>query len=362
MSFFEVFIYVFVGVFGKVNIGIGVFQIVLIFNGLIYIGIGFVFFIVFQFGLVLILFIFLDELVSKWGIGSGISLFIVVGVFQMVIYRFLVFVQSNQYIDLFMGEFVLIGVIFVFIQYIFKGDISGVIYCGGIFLDIVKLIGMIVVFFVVVYLESMCVEIFFSYGCVIVCGRYLIRFMYVSNILIIFIMVFYVNIQFWVRFFVNYGYLIFGQFDSVGNLVGGFVIYFYLFRDIFYVINDLVRVLVYVLMIIFWLLIFGFLWVEFMGFDVRSIVRQFQNVGFQIFGFRRDLRIFERVFQRYILYVIFWGFFIIVFVVVLVDFFGVFGIGIGIFLMVGIFYRFYEEIVREQVIEMFLVFRKFFVK
>lgn len=50
------------------------------------------------------------------------------------------------------------------------------------------------VFFVVVYLESMCVEIFFSYGCVIVCGRYLIRFMYVSNILIIFIMVFYVNI------------------------------------------------------------------------------------------------------------------------------------------------------------------------
>lgn len=44
---------------------------------------------------------------------------------------------------------------------------------------------------------------------------------------------------------------------------------------------------------------------------------------------------------------IFWGFFIIVFVVVLVDFFGVFGIGIGIFLMVGIFYRFYEEIVRE---------------
>ncbi len=65
-------------------------------------------------------------------------------------------------------------------------DISGAIYRGGTLPDIVKLIGTIVVFLVVVYLESMRVEIPpLSYGRVTVRGRYPIRFMYVSNIPII---------------------------------------------------------------------------------------------------------------------------------------------------------------------------------
>ncbi|BAD85707.1 preprotein translocase, Secy subunit [Thermococcus kodakarensis KOD1] len=362
MSFFEAFIYVFAGAFGKVNTGIGAFQTVSIPNGPIYIGIGLALLIVLQLGLASTLLILLDELVSKWGIGSGISLFIAAGVSQTVIYRSLAPVQSNQYIDPLTGEPALIGAIPAFIQHILKGDISGAIYRGGTLPDIVKLIGTIVVFLVVVYLESMRVEIPLSYGRVTVRGRYPIRFMYVSNIPIILTMALYANIQLWARLLANYGHPILGQFDSAGNPVGGFVIYLYPPRDIFHVINDPVRALVYALMTIFWSLIFGFLWVELTGLDARSIARQLQNAGLQIPGFRRDPRILERVLQRYIPYVTFWGSFTIALVAVLADFLGALGTGTGILLTVGILYRFYEEIAREQATEMFPALRKFFAK
>lgn len=122
MSFFEAFIYVFAGAFGKVNTGIGAFQTVSIPNGPIYIGIGLALLIVLQLGLASTLLILLDELVSKWGgIGSGISLFIAAGVSQTVIYKSLAPVQSNQYIDPLTGEPALVGAIPAFIQHILKG-------------------------------------------------------------------------------------------------------------------------------------------------------------------------------------------------------------------------------------------------
>ncbi|HII67060.1 MAG TPA: preprotein translocase subunit SecY, partial [Thermococcaceae archaeon] len=87
---------------------------------------------------------------------------------------------------------------------------------------------------------------------------------------------------------------------------------------------------------------------------------QLQRAGLQIPGFRRDPRILERVLQRYIPYVTFWGAFTLAVVAVLADFLGALGTGTGILLTVGILYRFYEEIAREQASEMFPALRRFF--
>jgi len=361
MSFFEAAIYVFAGAFGKVDTSLGAFQTVTTPQGAAFIGIGLAILIILQLGFASTMLILLDELVSKWGIGSGISLFIAAGVSQTVIVKSLNPMTTPNYIDPLTGGPAVIGAIPAFIQHIIHGDISGAFYRGTL-PDMMDLLATIVVFLIVVYLESMRVEIPLSYGRVTVRGRYPIRFMYVSNIPIILTMALYANIQLWARLLNAYGHTFLGTFDQHGYPASGFVTYLYPPRDIYHVIADPGRALVYALMTIFWALVFGFLWVELTGLDAKSIARQLQNAGLQIPGFRRDPRILERVLNRYIPYVTFWGSFTLAIVAVLADFLGALGTGTGILLTVGILYRFYEEIAREQATEMFPALRKFFSK
>ncbi|NJE84965.1 preprotein translocase subunit SecY [Thermococcus sp. CX2] len=361
MSFFEAAIYVFAGAFGKVDMGLGAFQTVTTPDGAIFIGLGLAILILLQLGFASVMLILLDELVSKWGIGSGISLFIAAGVSQTVIVKALNPMTTAEYIDPITGGPAIIGAIPAFIQHLLHGDVTGAIYRGTL-PDMMDLMATIVVFLVVVYLESMRVEIPLSYGRVTVRGRYPIRFMYVSNIPIILTFALYANIQLWARLLNNFGYTWLGTFDSNGYPISGFVTYLSPPRDIYHVIADPQRALVYALMTIGWSVIFGFLWVELTGLDAKSIARQLQSAGLQIPGFRRDPRILERVLNRYIPYVTFLGSFTLALVAVLADFLGALGTGTGILLTVGILYRFYEEIAREQATEMFPMLRKFFSK
>ena len=341
MCFFEAAIYVFAGAFGNPALSIKVLLTLQLAMG----------------GILLII---MDELVSKWGIGSGISLFIAAGVSQRIITRAFNPLTTTQVIDPLTGKPAIIGAIPAFIQHLINGDLTGGFYRGNL-PGMSNVLATLVVFFIVVYLESMRVEIPLSYGRVTVRGRYPIRFMYVSNIPIILTFALYANIQLWARFLQKIGHPILGQFDpKTGAAISGFVRYTIPVRDIFHVMSDPLRALIYALMTIFWALIFGFLWVELTGLDAKTIARQLQRAGLQIPGFRRDPRILERVLQRYIPYVTFWGSFTLAVVAILADFLGALGTGTGILLTVGILYRFYEEIAREQVSEMFPMLRRFF--
>lgn len=340
MCFFEAGVYVFAGAFGNPTLTIKILLMLqLAFGG--------------------IMVMIMDELVSKWGIGSGISLFIAAGVSQTIVTQSLNPLTTSAAIDPLTGEPAIIGAIPAFIQHIIQGDLMGALYRRGM-PDMLSVLATIVIFLIVVYLESMRVEIPLSYGRVTVRGRYPIRFMYVSNIPIILTFALYANIQLWARLLQRIGYPILGTFDESGAAISGFVRYVLPPRDIFSVTADPVRALVYALLTITFSLIFGFLWVELTGLDARSIARQLQRAGLQIPGFRRDPRILERVLQRYIPYVTFWGAFTLAVVAVLADFLGALGTGTGILLTVGILYRFYEEIAREQATEMFPALRRFF--
>ncbi|EEB73895.1 preprotein translocase subunit SecY [Thermococcus sp. AM4] len=338
MSFFEAAIYVLAGAFGKVGVDITVTIAILL---------------ILQLGLGSTILIMLDELVSKWGIGSGISLFIAAGVSQQVM------VKSLNPLPLPQNPNELSGAIPAFIQHLINGDIGGAIYRPG-YPDMTNLLATIIVFLIVVYLESMRVEIPLSYGRVTVRGRYPIRFMYVSNIPIILTMALYSNIQLWARLLASRGYTFLGTFNENGYPISGLAKYTVPPYDIFQLIHNPVHALIYAIQTIFWSVLFGFLWVELTGLDAKSIARQLQRAGLQIPGFRRDPRILERVLQRYIPYVTFWGSFTLAIVAVLASFLGALGTGTGILLTVGILYRFYEEIAREQATEMFPALRKFF--
>ncbi len=354
MAFFEAAIYVLAGAFGKVDTGLGAFQIFQQ-NNYAAIGVGLAILVIIQLGLGSSILILLDELVSKWGIGSGISLFIAAGVSQQVM------VKSLNPLPLPSNPNELSGAIPAFIQHLAHGDLWGSIYRGPGLPDMVKLTATIIVFLIVVYLESMRVEIPLSYGRVTVRGRYPIRFMYVSNIPIILTVALYANVQLWARLLSSRGITWLGTFQ--GNTpVSGLAKYTYPPYDVYQLIHNPLQATVYGIQTIIWSIIFGFLWVELTGLDARSIARQLQSSGLQIPGFRRDPRILERVLNRYIPYVTFWGSFTLALVAVLANFLGALGTGTGILLTVGILYRFYEEIAREQATEMFPALRKFFAK
>ncbi len=342
MSFFEAAIYVFAGAFGKV--------------GSPELSVSMAILVMIQLGLGSSMLILLDELVSKWGIGSGISLFIAAGVSQQVM------VKSLNPLPLPSNPNELSGAIPAFIQQLIHGNIAGAIYRGPGVPDMTNLLATIAVFLIVVYLESMRVEIPLSYGRVTVRGRYPIKFMYVSNIPIILTIALYANIQLWARLLNSYGHTWLGTFNNYGYPVSGFVKYTVPPYDIFQLINDPMRAVIYLLMTIGWSVLFGFLWVQLTGLDARSIAKQLQQAGLQIPGFRRDPRILERVLHRYIPYVTFWGSFTLALVATFASFLGALGTGTGILLTVGILYRFYEEIAREQATEMFPALRKFFAK
>jgi len=116
---------------------------------------------------------FMDEVVSKWGFGSGIGLFIVAGVCSTIA------IGAFNPLAAVAGEQVPAGRIPAFIYFILQNQTR---------FDLLwPIFGTIVIFAAVVYVESVRVEIPLSYGKFRgTKGRYPIKFIYASVIPIIF--------------------------------------------------------------------------------------------------------------------------------------------------------------------------------
>jgi len=105
--------------------------------------------------------------------------------------------------------------------------------------------------------------------------------------------------------------------------------------------------------------LFGKFWVETTGLGADRVAEQIQKGGMQIPGFRRDQRVVERVLNRYIPQITIISSLSVGLLAVGADLLGAMGSGTGILLTVGILYRLYEEIEKEQMADMHPAFRKF---
>ena len=94
----------------------------------------------------------------------------------------------------------------------------------------------------------------------------------------------------------------------------------------------------------------------------ESVAKQIQGSGMQIPGFRRDPRIVEKVLERYIPTVTVFSGAVVGFLAAGADMIGTVGqsSGTGVLLTVGIMIRMYEQIGKEQMMEMHPVLRSFF--
>ena len=306
----------------------------------------------------------MDELVQKgWGLGSGISLFIMAGVAQNILWS--TFSPTN---GLFVGS---LSAYFTGGQTLMDWMFGS---ASGIYPSLLGFFATIVVFLIVIYLEGIRVELPMSYaGYKGFRSRYPIKLLYVSNLPVIFASALFANVFFFSQLIwstqgrpapgTNLFFQIIGDFNqnaTSGSVtaVGGLAYFVTPPHNIQNVFAEPLRAAAYLGIIVAFCAFFSLIWLEVGGLGPAKVAQQLMDSGMQIPGYRRSGRPIEAILKRYIPVVTVLGGIIVGFVAGFSDFLGVFGSGTGILLSVGIIYQYYELLMRERAAEMFPAFRR----
>jgi preprotein translocase subunit SecY len=308
---------------------------------------------IFQLFLGGLMIMFMDEVVSKWGFGSGISLFIAAGVAQTI------FVKAFNPFSTAGTPGIASGAVPAFIQSLSAGDATTAA------LMFAAIAATIVVFLLVVYAQAMRVEVPLSFGRVRGYGvRWPLHFFYTSNIPVILVSALIANIQLFAQLLANWGHPFLGRFSG-NSPVSGLALWLYAPRVVEKIIKhslglvDIWHALIYVVFMMIGAMIFGIFWVQTSGLDARSQANQMISSGLQIPGFRKDVRVLERMLSRYIWPLTVVGGLAVGLLAALADISGALAHGTGILLTVMIVYRLYEDIAQQHMMDMNPMMRKF---
>ena len=299
-----------------------------------------------------LLIMLMDNVISKWGFGSGISLFIVAGVAQQILIRTLNFFPSPTNPD------IASGAIPAFFQSLAAGDAVTAT------LQIAAIVATLIIFAVCVFGQAMKVEIPLSFGKARGYGiRWPLNFFYTSNIPVILIAAFMANIQLFARLLESWGHPILGTFT--GNTPISGLVYWLsppnLVASIIqgsFTLSNIGQALIYIVVFMIGSVIFSIFWVQTAGMDAKSQAKQIMNSGLQISGFRRDERVLEKILNRYIWPLTIVGGASIGLLAALADLMGTLANGTGILLAVMIVYKLYEDIAKHHMMDMHPALRK----
>ena len=292
--------------------------------------------------------IYLDEVVSKWGFGSGIGLFIAAGVCQAIIVGTFSILNGS--------DGLLAGILPKFIQLATQGKYD--------FAILIPLIATIIVFLVVLYGESMRVEIPISHGSVRGHGRirgsvgkYPLKFIYSSNMPVILTSALLVNVTLFANIFQKVGVPILGHIKN-GKPVDG-IAWLLSTPNLSMFISEPLHVLIYAVFFIACCILFSYLWVEISGLNAKKISEQLYNSGIQIPGFRSSKRQLYKILKKYIPALTIISGIYVGLIAFLADLTGALGGGTGVLLTVGIIHKLYEEMAEEQLMSANPLLRKF---
>ncbi len=333
--------------------------------------------VVLQLAVSAIIVIFLDEIMVKYGLTSGINLFIAGGVAYAVIAGTVNILIPGAQIALANG---------------------GASAIPNAFLAFGPLIFAILVMLISIYAYDMKVELPLAFSQLRgVGGRLPIPFLYVSVLPVILATSLIVSLSVWFSFLAHVNT---GTFASVAHfialyqiqqsatgatstiLVGGvlylispnfplpyqspygiggygpYVSYLLSSSSQFYMpwggiiyVPEWIHIITYTLFLVILCIIFGKFWVEMTGQSPKSVSEQLQGIGWQIPGFRRDPRIIESVLNKYIPTITVLGSIFVALLASLATLTGAIGSGMGILLTVGIMYMLYQQIEREHMLE-----------
>ena len=321
--------------------------------------------------------IFLDEMMTKYGITSGINMFIAAGVSYAIVAGTCSILLPEA------------------IQAIQNGGSaalsSALIAFGPLFFAII-------VFLASIYTYEMKVELplafeqFRGIG-----GRLPLPFLYVSVLPVILASSLELSITVWLRFLAGVQgslsgltkfialYQMVGTSGGGGSLqltggiaylisptfplpysasyggIGGYGPYFtYLAQHTtqlflpwggYALVPEWIHVIVYTVVLVALCVVFGKFWIELTGQSPKNVAEQIGTYGWQIPGFRRDPRIVENVLNKYIPTLTTLGSIFVGLLAALATLTGAIGTGMGILLTVGIIYMLYQQLEQERLYE-----------
>jgi preprotein translocase subunit SecY len=311
--------------------------------------------------------ILLDDLVSKWGFGSGVSLFIAAGVASQMFVTLLSPLPSIPTESV--TEALANGKVVGDVPKIIINLINGNMY--NVLISTIPIVTTAIAFFVVLYVSGIHVEVPLAFSSMRGFGRtWSLKFLYSSVIPVIFISALLANVQILGKMGTTTaedgsvcGFL--GCFDSQGSAKSGAVYYLTSPHNIIiqltqntFVGTEILRAFTYLIFLSVGAMIFSIFWVNTAGMDAKSVAGQLDSSGLQIPGYRKDPRIMESVLHRYIPALTVMGGIGIGILAAGADFMGVIGSGTGILLTIMILHDLYEKLKHENLEEAHPLLRK----
>jgi len=302
--------------------------------------------------------ILLDEMIQKgWGLGSGVSLFILAGVAQYVFWNLL-------------SPIVVSGQIVGFIPYAVQVLMSGgsisqiIVRQGG--RDLVGLIVTVFIILILVYLQGIKVEIpVTSPRLRTVKSKVPLKFLYVTNIPVLLVGILYSDVlvfaslsRMYLQGVVPSGIADFLAKYENGRLVGGLAYYLSPPGSLYATLADPVRALVYTVTLMGLATLFGIMWVEISGLSASAQAEQLIKSGMEIPGIRRNPKILERILSRYIFPLTVLSSLIVAGIAALGSLLGAYGTGTGLLLAVGIVQQYYTMIAYERTLEAYPLLKR----
>jgi len=309
---------------------------------------------------------YMDELVGKWGLGQGISLFIAAGVSWQLITSSLQFIdQTGRNCLLNFSTTPCSGKILVFIQSLITRQNVELISA------LAALAITVGIFLVVVWAQSLKIEIPLSFGRI---RGYNIKqplaFFYASVIPVILTAALVANIQLFGGIFENAAstcatgtctglasfashFAFLGHFAN-GQAISGLAFWIgstnildLLIRGGFlpqYILQGIFHTLFFMLCS----MIFSIFWVKTSGLDAKTQAHKITASGLQVAGFRQDERVLETILDRYIMPLTVMGGLAIGLLASITNLMGAIVSGTSILLVIMITNQFYQSIAQQH--------------
>ncbi len=341
---------------------------------------GFTGLLIFQLILGGLIIFYMDELTTKWGFGSGVSLFIGAGVSWRLI------TSAFQFLDL-QGRNCLLnfktvpctGKVFVLIQSVMNQFPVELLSAAA------AIAITVIIFLVIVWAQSLKVEIPLSFGRIRGYGvKWPLSFFYASVIPIILTAALVANIQLFggiidnaaapcltgiaeqcvgsakiASYFTFLGRFIEGTpISGLAFWIGSTNLLELVIRGGFLPIY-LLQGITHILFFMFFSTLFAIFWVKTSGMDAKSQAHKIASSGLQVAGFRQDERILESILDRYIMPLTVMGGLAIGFLAAFTNLMGALVSGTAILLVIMIMYQFYQNIAQQHAMDMHPIMRKF---
>ncbi len=300
----------------------------------------------------------LDEAMQKgYGIGSGVSLFILAGIARTILWSIFAPVDISE-VKQYYG-------IIPYIASLFQGHaldldrlLFGLVSTSSGTITVPSLVGLIsffVLVIVIVYLQAMKVNIpITSHRMPGVKSGMPLQFLYVSNIPILLVGILFSDLILFYRLTSTY-------LADIPWLVNAFSVAIHYLNppsSVLEVIVDPIRVGVYAATLIALAVLFGLMWVEVAGLNPSAQAENLVKSGLLIPGHRSNPKAFETVLSKYIYPLAVLSSIIVASITLVADVFGVYSSGMGILLAVGILQQFYAQITYERALEAYPLLKR----